>query len=224
MQQKGQKQFWITTPQLAALGIITLSLAALAFFLGLMVGRGQGAPGAAALAQNGPAVRGLISTEIEDDSITELLARVEQAAAAHAKKAEPVLEFPDALIEEEVKLRLPQAEPPQEAPVAVVEADEGTKPEMPELVENPTDEAGPPPTEGWAVQVASYPRSELAEGRIQTLRAGGHSAYVVHALVKGQTWYRVRIGPYVSAEEAKKARVHLSQVLAQSDLLVTAVQ
>ena len=224
MQQKGQKQFWITTPQLAALGIITLSLAALAFFLGLMVGRGQGVPEAVALAQNGPAVRGLISTEIEDDSITELLARVEQAAAEHTKTEEPVLEFPDALIEEEVKLRLPQAETLQEAPVAVVEADEGAKPEMPEMVENPIDEAGVLPTEGWAVQVASYPRSELAEGRIETLRAGGHSAYVVHALVKGQTWYRVRIGPYASTEEAKKARVHLSQVLAQRDLLVTAVQ
>ena len=36
-----QRQFWITTPQLGALAIITLSLSALAFFLGIMVGRGQ---------------------------------------------------------------------------------------------------------------------------------------------------------------------------------------
>ena len=44
MKGKGKRQFWITTPQLAALGVITLSLAALAFFLGLMVGRGQAVP------------------------------------------------------------------------------------------------------------------------------------------------------------------------------------
>ena len=78
--------------------------------------------------------------------------------------------------------------------------------------------------EGWAVQVASYPRSEEAEKRLVSLQAGGHSAYVVHALVKGQTWYRVRIGPYPSPEEAGQARNHLTEVLAQRDLLVTGVQ
>jgi DedD protein len=218
MQQQGKKQFWITTPQLAALGIISLSLAALAFFLGLMVGRSQASPEEDGN-QSAQVSLGLISSEMEDDSITELLARVEQAASDLAP-----LEFPQALTEDELQVRLPVEIPAEEEPVAVVAADEGTQPEMPEPVPVVEEEALAPPTQGWAVQVASFPRAEEAEERLLSLRAAGHSAYLVHALVKGQTWYRVRIGPYPSTAEAGQARTELSELLSQQDLLVTEVQ
>lgn len=217
--QQGKKQFWITTPQLAALGIISLSLAALAFFLGLMIGRGQAPAGADGRAVSSESSLGLIPSEMEEDSITELLARVEQAAAEHVP-----LEFPQALTEEELQVRLPVEAPPEEAPIAIVAADEGTQPERPEVASVPEEESTAPPTEGWAVQVASFPRSEEAEDRLSALRAAGHAAYLVHALVKGQTWYRVRIGPYASPADAGKAKNQLSQMLSQHDLLVTEVQ
>jgi cell division septation protein DedD len=217
--QQGKKQFWITTPQLAALGIISLSLAALAFFLGLMVGRGQGTSGTDSGVVNSSLVSGLVSSEMEEDSITELLARVEQAAAEHVP-----LEFPQALTEQELQIRLPVEAPPKEVPVAIVAADEGTQPQRPEPVPLAEEDSPAPPTEGWAVQVASFPRSGEAEDRLSALRAAGHSAYLVHALVKGQTWYRVRIGPYASTADAAKARTQLSQMLSQHDLLVTEVQ
>jgi cell division septation protein DedD len=218
MEQQGKKQFWITTPQLAALGIISLSLAALAFFLGLMVGRTQASPEGEASGSTQAAV-GLISPEMEDDSITELLARVEQAASEFAP-----LEFPQALTEDELQVRLPVEPPAEEEPVAVVAADEGAQPEMPDPVPLMKEEAPAPPAEGWAVQIASFPRPEEAEERLLSLRAAGHSAYLVQALVKGQTWYRVRIGPYGSTAKAGQARVELSQLLSQKDLLVTEVQ
>jgi cell division septation protein DedD len=217
--QQGKKQFWITTPQLAALGVISLSLAALAFFLGLMVGRGQSTVGTEAGAENSALPLGLISSEMEADSITELLARVEQAAAEHMP-----LEFPQALTEEELQVRLPVEAPPEEAPVAIVAADEGSQPERPDPLPSAEEDASGPPTEGWAVQVASFPRSVEAEDRLSALRAAGHSAYLVHALVKGQTWYRVRIGPYASPADAAEAKKQLSQMLSQHDLLVTEVQ
>ena len=98
MKGNGKRQFWITTPQLAALGVSTLSLAALAFFLGLMVGRGQASSGDRdVVAEANP---GLVTSDVESDTITELLARVEQAAEKH--RSQPELAFPEALVEEEL--------------------------------------------------------------------------------------------------------------------------
>ena len=222
MQGKGKKQFWITTPQLAALGVITLSLAALAFFLGLMVGRGQASPNAEQEASTEARI-GLISEDVESDTITELLARVEQAAEQH--QTVPELAFPEALVEEELEPRLPEPEPDPEPVALVVEADQTAAPESPKPAVAPSSEMGAPvPTEGWAVQVASYPTSEEAQRHLGRLRSSGHQVYLISALVKGQTWYRVRVGPFDTKEAARSAQRSLSEQLGRSDLLVTGVQ
>ena len=222
MQGKGKKQFWITTPQLAALGVITLSLSALAFFLGLMVGRGQAAS-PAELETSTEARIGLISEDVESDTITELLARVEQAAEQH--QAVPELAFPEALVEEELEPRLPEAEPEPEPEAFVVEADQTVAPEGPEPVVAPTAEMDAiAPAEGWAVQVASYPTSEEARRHLGSLKSAGHQVYLISSLVKGQTWYRVRVGPFETKQAARGAQVSLSESLGRSDLLVTGVQ
>ena len=222
MNPKGKKQFWITTPQLAALGVISLSLAALAFFLGLMVGRSQFA-GAAEPASAAEMSAGLITNDIESDSITELLARVEQAAEKHQDA--PSLAFPEALVEEELEPRLPEALPEPEPEPFVVEADQGANPQEPEPPQS--SEPSTPqalPATGWAVQVASYPNSEEAHRHLERLKSDGHKAYLISALVKGQTWYRVRVGPYETKEGARSAQGALSELLGRADLLVTGVQ
>ena len=221
MKGKGKRQFWITSPQLAALGVITLSLAAVAFFLGLMVGRGQAGTSDRDVEKNlNP---GLVSADVESDTITELLARVEEAAEQH--RVEPELAFPEALVEEELQPRLPQEQPVAEAEPMVVGADSAPSNDP---VQPPSEEEEEPgsevPDEGWAVQVASYPTSEEARRHLARLQAGGHTAYLIAALVKGQTWYRVRVGPYPTKEEARGAQASLSQALGRSDLLVTGVQ
>lgn len=219
MKGKGKRQFWITTPQLAALGVITLSLAALAFFLGLMVGRGQAGPTERDVVAE--VNSGLVSSDVESDTITELLARVEQAAEKH--RVEPELAFPEALVEEELQPRLPQEQPVEEGEPMVVAADAAPVEEQPD----PPEEEAPEvevPSEGWAVQVASYPTSEEARRHLSRLKSGGHDAYLIAALVKGQTWYRVRVGPYSTREAARGAQASLSQALGRSDLLVTGVQ
>ena len=48
-------------------------------------------------------------------------------------------------------------------------------------------------------------RSEEADAKVKELEAGGYPAYEVTALVKGVTWYRVRIAGYVSQEVAYEA-------------------
>jgi len=231
MRDKDKKQFWITTPQLAALGVISLSLAALAFFLGLMVGRGQARLVEDSVLSEG-AQRGLIAAEIEDDTITELLARVEEAAEQHASTVE--LDFPEALVEQDVQVRLPEPQALEVPELAVVEADQRREVAEPEEVEvtEPEGTTGAEeqvaataiPDKGWAVQIASYPRSSEAQRHLSALKSGGHSAYLVSALVKGQTWYRVRVGPYETREEARGAQRSLSERLGRRDLLVTGVQ
>lgn len=221
MKGNGKRQFWITTPQLAALGVITLSLAALAFFLGLMVGRGQASSSDREVATE--VNPGLVSADVESDTITELLARVEQAAEKH--RVEPELAFPEALVEEELQPRLPEEEAPEPGEPMVVAADAApveAQPEPPAEEEQVPEEEVP--AEGWAVQVASYPTSEEARRHLSRLKSGGHDAYLIAALVKGQTWYRVRIGPYSTREAARGAQASLSQALGRSDLLVTGVQ
>ncbi len=60
-----------------------------------------------------------------------------------------------------------------------------------------------PLTRYWLVQVAALRDAELAAKEAQRYRQSGLTAYVLEA--DGQGWYRVRIGPYVSENEAREA-------------------
>lgn len=62
----------------------------------------------------------------------------------------------------------------------------------------------------WSVQVAALPDKDLADRMVQQLIASGHDSYVVRAEVKGQTFYRVRVGRYDVQQQAESLR----QVLA----------
>ena len=100
------EQFWITRGQLAALAVTTASVAVLAFFVGLMVGRGS-APEEVDLVESST---GLIAADVQADALTELLARVETAASSTVvptAQAAPVedagqLDYPDELVAEEL--------------------------------------------------------------------------------------------------------------------------
>lgn len=58
----------------------------------------------------------------------------------------------------------------------------------------------------FCVQVAAYVQREMADADVTALRARGHQAFVTEGLVKGRTWYRVRVGFFQSAAEAKRYR------------------
>ncbi len=79
---------------------------------------------------------------------------------------------------------------------SVTERPAQTKPEEPE----PEYQVG----EGFVVQVGSYSGRELADywaGRYQTW---GYEAYVQTADIAGQTFFRLRIGPFDTYQEAKQ--------------------
>lgn len=217
------EQFWITRGQLAALGVTTASVAVLAFFVGLMVGRGP--------VTDPPVLDegrvGLIGADVQADALTELLARVEEAAATTlpAASAAPFdqgnLDFPEELIAEELVLELPEPQLPVIEEPVVVELEPLAEDRLPEAPEPPAEEV---PVEGWAVQVFSFPTPDEAIAKVVELQARDYRAYRVDALVHGETWHRVRIGPYRSKEAAASAQAEINESLGTWDSRVTTVR
>jgi cell division septation protein DedD len=61
----------------------------------------------------------------------------------------------------------------------------------------------------WTVQVKSSPDKKFADRWVERLKTKGYDAFVVGADVKGQTWYRVRVGHFAAREEAEALRTNL---------------
>jgi DedD protein len=65
--------------------------------------------------------------------------------------------------------------------------------------------AAPPPSRGYDaywVQTASFPTRTQADTTREILASKGLTAIIETGDVKGETWYRVRLGPYTSQNEA----------------------
>ena len=211
------RQYWLSPPQILALGIITVSLVMLAFFLGLMLGRSGASAGAEVMAEAGAS--GLVDADVQDDTITELLSKVEQAASRRSAHAAE-FSFPEELVASRPTLQVPQAKKVELDAVVVVAPDPGPAP-SPVPVEEVAPERPLAPTQGWAIQVASYTTITEADGRVNQLVGDGHEAWHVQAFVKGMNRFRVRVGPFSSEEEALEARGALRMELPEQDLMVT---
>ena len=48
-----------------------------------------------------------------------------------------------------------------------------------------------------------------ADAMVAKLRHLGYDTYIVETEIAGQTWYRVRVGPYATEEEARAAEQRL---------------
>lgn len=92
------------------------------------------------------------------------------------------------------------------APSPLAEAKEAQTEPVPEPVEAAaTQSAGAAaPGQGeHVIQVFSSTDQQQARQLIQTLTSGGYPAFLSPVDVRGQTMYRVRIGPYVDPKEAE---------------------
>ena len=63
----------------------------------------------------------------------------------------------------------------------------------------------------WSVQISAAPAKDVADNLAQRLIAQGYNGYVAQAEVKGQTYYRVRVGPFDARENAESARQSLAR-------------
>ena len=61
----------------------------------------------------------------------------------------------------------------------------------------------------WTVQIKSSPDKKYADTWVERLKAKGYDAFVVEGDVKGQTWYRVRVGRFAARQEAEALRTAL---------------
>jgi cell division septation protein DedD len=61
----------------------------------------------------------------------------------------------------------------------------------------------------WSVQISAAPGKDSADHLIAQLKAKGYDGYVAQAEVKGQTYYRVRVGHFDKQEEAESLRQQL---------------
>jgi DedD protein len=100
--------------------------------------------------------------------------------------------------------------PPAPAAQAQRQISQPAKEKSPELV--------------WTVQVKSSPDKKFADLWADRLKTKGYDAFVVSADIKGQTWYRVRVGHLAARQEAQALRSTLESQEGLSDAFLTNVK
>jgi len=73
----------------------------------------------------------------------------------------------------------------------------------------------------WSVQISAAPAKDVAETLVQQLKAKGYDGYMVQAEVKGQTYYRVRVGHFDAREPADSMRQSLVEEEGYRDAYLT---
>ena len=71
------------------------------------------------------------------------------------------------------------------------------------------------------MQISAAPAKDIADALVQRLKADGYDGYVVQAEVKGQTYYRVRVGRFDAREEAESVRQSLARQEGYRDAYLT---
>lgn len=68
-----------------------------------------------------------------------------------------------------------------------------------------------PKAGSYSVQIEAVMDKQGADDMVRRLRSLGYLPYIIEADINGQTWYRVRIGPYATPAEARAAQEKLHQ-------------
>jgi cell division septation protein DedD len=76
-------------------------------------------------------------------------------------------------------------------------------------------------SKNWSVQISAAPVKDIADTLIQQLKAKGYDGYMVQAEVKGQTYYRVRVGHFDTRERAESVRQSLARQEGYRDAYLT---
>ncbi len=109
--------------------------------------------------------------------------------------------------------------PPREAPAITppTSEDENTD-EDTETASAPTSpsRALPPGAKPYNIQIEAVMDKSGADEMVSRLKELGYNAQETKVALNGQTWYRVRIGPYDSADEATAAQNELREKYKQA--------
>jgi DedD protein len=69
---------------------------------------------------------------------------------------------------------------------------------------------------GYNIQIQAVMDKSGADAMVAKLQRMGYQAYTMETQIGGQTWYRVRVGPYPTEAEAKAAEERLHQQYSHS--------
>lgn len=203
-----ENSIWLTRAQLGAALVLVAAVCTASFFVGLIVGEGD----ASALQAPEPvpvASSALLGPELERDTLTELLARVDVMPQAQAA----ALEFPKQLVTSEVDVSPPEELEEVLAEPAQVLPEPTARPKVPEQVEQAA-------TAGWAIEVSSHTDPLEAAEVVSRLKEDGFEASIIAVLYGGQTRHRVRVGPIATKDSAQAVKRELSVSLGRSVELV----
>ena len=73
----------------------------------------------------------------------------------------------------------------------------------------------------WSVQISAVPAKAVADALTRRLKASGYDSYVIQAEVKGQSYYRVRVGHFDTQDDAESARQSLAREEGYHDAYLT---
>ncbi len=121
----------------------------------------------------------------------------DQASARQNAKKKPRYDFYSVLPEKEVVI--PDAEISKQA-----KAESGN-------AQNAADNTAAAANAGYLLQVGSFPKASDADAMKAKLALQGFVAHVQPVSINGQTWNRVRLGPYASAAALEKDKNKLTQ-------------
>jgi len=71
--------------------------------------------------------------------------------------------------------------------------------------------AAPASRHPYNIQIEAVMDKSGADEMVSRLKTLGYNAQEITTMLNGQTWYRVRVGPYASAEEASAAQEELRE-------------
>jgi septal ring-binding cell division protein DamX len=108
--------------------------------------------------------------------------------------------------------------PPPEAPAVNPPASDEDSDEDSETASAPAapPRALPPGAKPYNIQIEAVMDKSGADEMVARLKSLGYNAQEMKVALNGQTWYRVRIGPYASADEASAAQDRLREQYKQA--------
>jgi cell division protein FtsN len=151
-------------------------------------------------------------------------ASVASPSVASAPPSEAIKPPAPALGEERPAARMSPAtvarlKPPPEAPavnrLAPAEEDSDDDTEAPSA-SAAAPQAVPPGSKPYNIQIQAVMDKSGADEMVSRLKTLGYNAQEAKVALNGQTWYRVRIGPYASADDATAAQNRLREQYKQA--------
>ncbi|HEY6299045.1 MAG TPA: SPOR domain-containing protein [Candidatus Binatus sp.] len=108
--------------------------------------------------------------------------------------------------------------PPAEAPAANPPASDEDSDDDSETASAPAapPRALPPGAKPYNIQIEAVMDKSGADEMVARLKSLGYNAQEMKVALNGQTWYRVRVGPYASADEATAAQDRLREQYKQA--------